>query len=129
MLSAYGAVRLAAAIRWWDVLNEFNARLSPLYLSICGAVWCVAGGVFYWGIHARKRWIRFALLASAILWYVQYWFERLFFEASQTNTVFVLIVATLLPAVVIAALYLPITKSYFMQSEEHEQADQHSKTP
>src|SRR5829696_4038152 len=33
-LSAWGLLRLFAAWRWWDVLTEFHARLSPLYLSI-----------------------------------------------------------------------------------------------
>ncbi len=128
MLTAYGALRFIAALRWWNVLDEFGARLSPIYLSIGGAVWVIAGGVLFWGIVARKPWSRFALLASVVLWYVQYWVERIFFEAARTNTGFILLVTTLLAIVVIISLYLPSARKYFLKSEEHEQADTHSTT-
>jgi hypothetical protein len=49
-LSAWGTVRLLAALRWWDVLNEFEARLSPLYLSITGAGWVLKGGELLWSL-------------------------------------------------------------------------------
>jgi hypothetical protein len=127
-LSAWGALRFAAALRWWDVLNEFDARLSPLYLSIGGAVWCVVGGVLFWAIFTSKPWLRPALLASAVLWYGQYWVERVFFQAAQANTGFVLILTTLLLATVIVSVNLPGTKHYFTTSEEHEQADQPTET-
>jgi glucose dehydrogenase len=122
-LSAWGAVRSIAALRWWDVLTEFGSSLSALYLSIGGAVWGVAGGVLFWGISSRKPWSRPALLASAVLWYVQYWVERIFFQAPRANTSFVLIVTTVLLAVIIIAANLLSAKMYFTRIEEHEQAD------
>lgn len=128
-LSAWGALRFIAALRWWDVLTEFESSLSALYLSIGGAVWCVAGGVLFWGVVTRKSWLRSTLLASAVLWYGQYWVERIFFQAAPANTGFVLVATTILLAVVIVDLQLPGTRRYFKTSEEHEQADQPTKTP
>ena len=58
ILSAWGAVRFFAALRWWNVLNEFGAKLSPLYLSVTGAVWSVAGGVLLISILRQKGWAR-----------------------------------------------------------------------
>ena len=78
-LSAWGAVRLIAALRWWNVLNEFEARLSPWYLSITGAGWIVIGAVLLWGLFTGRLWTIWAILASISLWIVQYWIERLFF--------------------------------------------------
>ena len=75
-----------AALRWWDVLREFESSLSALYLSIGGAVWCVAGSVLFWGVVSRKSWLCSTLLASAVLWYGQYWVERIFFQAAPANT-------------------------------------------
>ena len=49
-LSAWGAVRLFAVLRWWNVLNEFGAHLNPVYLFITGAGWIIAGGVLLWGL-------------------------------------------------------------------------------
>jgi hypothetical protein len=127
-LSAWGAVRLVAALRWWDVLNEFGASLSPLYLAAGGAVWGVAGGVLYWHMATRKPRARSALLASAFLWYGQYWVEWMFFQAPRANTGFVLTLTTTLLAVVVIAVHLPGTKTYFTMSEEHEQADEYTET-
>src|ERR671922_1502095 len=95
-LSAWGAVRLLAALRWWNVLNEFEARLSPLYLSITGAGWMVAGAVLLWGLFRGTWWIYRAIPVSIVLWIVQYWVERLFFESPRANLLFVLGVSVLL---------------------------------
>lgn len=128
LLSAWGAVRLVAALRWWEVLTEFESRLSPLYLSIGGAVWCVAGGVLYRMLATRKPQARSALLIAAVLWYGQYWVERMFFQAPRANTGFVLIATMLLLAVPIIAANHPGTKKYLMTSEAHEQADKSTET-
>lgn len=128
LLSAWGAVRFAAALRWWDVLKEFESSLSALYLSIGGAVWCVAGVVLFWMVARRRPRARSALLASTILWYCQYWVERLFFQATRANSVFVLVVSTFILAVIIVDLHLPSTRNHFITSEEHEQADKPTKT-
>jgi len=79
-LSAWGALRLLATLRWWDVLNEFEARLSPLYLFITGAGWIVAGVVLLWGLFSAKLWFYRAILIAISLWLVEYWVERIFFE-------------------------------------------------
>src|SRR5215216_4087732 len=95
-LSAWGAVRLFATFRWWNVLNEFEARLSPLYLSITGAGWIIVGAVLLWGLFSGKLWTVRAILASVSVWIIQYWVERLFFESPRANLFFALIVTALL---------------------------------
>lgn len=126
-LSAWGALRLAATLRWWSVLTEFGSSLSVWYLSIGGAGWLVVGGALFWALAARKRYARSALLISIVLWYCQYWVERIFFQAPHSNTAFVLIVMVILLAAIVADINLPSVKNYFMKSEEHEQADKTSK--
>ena len=126
MLSAWGAVRLAATLRWWSALTEFQSSLSVWYLSIGGAVWTVVGGALFWALGTRKPRARSALLVSVILWYCQYWVERIFFQTSRTNTAFVLTAMIVLLAALIVDISLPNVKKYFTKSEDHEQAD---KTP
>ncbi len=127
LLSAWGAVRVAAALRWWTVLTEFESSLSVWYLSIGGAVWCAAGGALFWVLATRKRYARSALLISVVLWYCQYWVERIFFQASHTNNAFVLIVMIVFLTALVVDINLPNVKKYFMMSEEHEQADKNPK--
>ena len=127
-LSAWGAVRLIAALRWWNVLNEFEARLSPLYLSITGVGWIVAGAVLLWGLFSGKLWTVRAILASISLWILQYWVERIFFEAPRANLFFALILTILLFIVTLISAFSRKTRQFFIRSEEHEQPDQYSNT-
>ena len=125
-LSAWGAVRLIAALRFWSMLNEFEARLSPLYLSITGAGWLVAGVVLLWGLFSGKSWTIRAIPASIFLWIVQYWIERIFFQAPRANVSFALIATGLLFIVTLISAFNRKTKQFFIRSEEHEQPNQHS---
>jgi len=125
-LSVWGLVRLLAALRWWDVLNEFGARLSPLYLSIAGAGWAVVGGVLLWGLFSGRRWTRVAIPVSILLWLVAYWIERIFFEAPRPNLSFALIVSILLLAVTFGSAFNRKTRRFFIRSEEHEQPNEYT---
>jgi hypothetical protein len=120
-LSVWGAIRLLAALRLWDVLYEFGARLSPLYLSITGAVWTLAGLMLIWNIRSRKTWARWAIPVCIGLWLVEYWIERLFFQAPRANLPFALITSALLLSLTIAITLNRNTKHFFTRSEEHEQ--------
>lgn len=123
-LSAWGAVRFAASLRWWDVLSGFESRLSPLYLSITGAGWAVAGGVLLWGALRRRRWSVPALPVHLILWLVVQWIERLFFQADRANLPFAVFLSVLFLAVTSVCALHRSTKQFFTRNEEHEQHNQ-----
>jgi hypothetical protein len=121
-LSVWGAIRLFAALRWWGVLYEFDARLSPLYLSITGAGWVLAGIFLLWSLWTRRTWTYWAVPASIGLWFVEYWIERLFFQAPRANLPFALIASALLLTITISLTRT--TKNFFTKSEEHEQPNE-----
>jgi hypothetical protein len=125
-LSAWGAVRLFAAFRWWSVLNEFGARLGPLYLSLTGAGWILVGGVLLWSLFSGKPWARMAIPISIFLWVLEYWVERMLFESSRANLFFALIESTFLFIVTFFSAFNQHTKRFFIRSEEHEQPNEHS---
>jgi hypothetical protein len=125
-LSAWGAVRLIAALRLWNMLNEFEARLSPLYLSITGAGWMVVGAVLLWGVFRGNLWTYWAIPASIFLWIIQYWIERIFFQSPRANITFALIVTALLFCLTLLSVFNRKTKEFLIRSEEHEQPDQYS---
>lgn len=127
-LSAWGVVRWLAALRWWDVLAEFGARLSPLYLSITGVGWAVLGGVLLWGLFSGKRWTPLAVLISIILWLMEYWVERIFFESPRANLPFALSVSILLLIVALISTRNRRTRKFFIRSEEHEQPNEYTKS-
>jgi len=124
-LSGWGAVRLLSALRWWETLREFGARLDPLYLSITGAGWGVAGGVLVWSMWSGRAWSRLAILASTFLWLAEYWIERRFFQLPRANLPFALIASVLFLAVTTAAVLNRSTKNFITRNEEHERQNKH----
>jgi hypothetical protein len=125
-LSAWGAVRLFGAFRWWNVLNEFSARLNPLYLSLTGAGWIVVGAVLLRSLFTGKSWVRLAILISIIIWITEYWVERMFFESPRANFFFALIASLLLLILTFISAFNQKTKRFFIKSEEHEQPNEYS---
>jgi hypothetical protein len=125
-LSVWGGVRWLAALRWWDVLTEFRARLSPLYLSISGAAWALAGLVLLWGLFTGKRWTWPAIPLSIFLWLLEYWMERMVFELPRANLPFALIASLLLIAVTLVSVLNRKTRTFLIRSEEHEQPNEYS---
>ena len=91
-LSAWGLVRLLATLRWWEVLSEFQARLSPLYLSITGAGWALCGrrsAVEYSSAHRPGR--AMAISISVSLFLAEYWIERIVFEGPARQSSFCIV--------------------------------------
>ncbi|HKY53664.1 MAG TPA: hypothetical protein VJM08_05120 [Anaerolineales bacterium] len=125
-LSAWGLIRLFAALRWWEILYEFDASLSPFYLSITGVIWGITGVVLLWSIWSGKVWSRMAILAAVVLWLAEYWIERIFFQEPRANLPFALVLSVLLLAVTLAISLNQNIKNFFTQSEEHEQSNEHS---
>ena len=120
-LSAWGLVRLLAALRWWNVLYEFEARLSPLVLSVTGVIWLIVGGVLLWGLFSGRLWMYLAIPIAIAVWLIEYWIERLFFESPRANFPFALIASLLLFIVTLISAFNRSTKEFFIRSEEHEQ--------
>jgi glucose dehydrogenase len=127
-LSAWGAIRLLGALRWWNVLNEFGAHLRPLYLSITGASWVVVGAALLWSMFSGKPWTRLAILVSVGVWLLGYWIERIFFESPRANLLFALIASLVLFAVAWVCVNNRKTKEFFIRSEEHEQPDENTES-
>lgn len=125
-LSAWGAVRLVAAMTWWEVLYRFDASLSPLYLSISGAAWAVAGLVLLWSIWAGKSWSYLALPSSMFLWLAAYWVERIFFQVPRPNLTFMIAATVVVSAITLIIMFNRRTKEFLLKSEAHEQPDQDS---
>jgi hypothetical protein len=126
-LSAWGLLRLIAALRWWNVLVQFGARISPLYLAITGVGWMVAGAVLIWGVWTGKRWTFAAIPISIFVWLAEYWLERIFFQDPRANLTFMIVITILLSAVTLFITFNRNVKDFLLKSEEHEQPDQDSK--
>jgi len=125
MLMIWGATRFFATLRAWDLLTEFDSSLSPLYLSVTGAGWGVAGGVLFWSMFTSRMWTRRAIVLSAVIWLIEYWIERsVFYQLPGSNLKFALILSVVMLCVVMASVLHKSTKDYLTRSEEYEQQNQ-----
>ena len=126
MLIVWGALRFFAALRWWDILLEFESSLSPLYLSITGAGWGVAGCVLLWSMFAGRSWTRWAILTAAVIWLIEYWLERIFFQSPRMDLPFALASTILILSITLVSTLHNSTREFFTRSEAYEQQNENS---
>ena len=120
MLIVWGGMRFSAARRGWDILVEFDSALSPLYLSITGASWAVAGGVLLWSMFTGQSGARWAILTASIIWLLEYWVERLLFQSSRVDLPFALTSTILILSITLICTLHKSTRDFFTRSEEYE---------
>jgi len=112
-LSAWNGLRLVQAIRFWDILGEYQVRNGPAYLAVSGAAWLVAGLVLAWGLAHGLAWGRGLTALGAVGYTAWIWFDRLVIQATRSNGAFALIVTILLFTFTILTLFDPDVKAYF----------------
>ena len=125
-LLAWGAVRFFASLRWWNVLVEFRSTLSPLYLSVTGAGWSVVGCVLLASLFFGKKWTHRAILTSILIWLIEYWIERVFFESPRANLPFAVTGSIVILCITLIVTLNKRTQNFFTRSEEYEQRNQNS---
>ncbi len=123
-LLVWGMVRFFAALRTWDILVEFGSSLSPLYLSITGAGWGMAGCVLLWSLWTRKKWTHRAILTSILIWLIEYWIERVFYQQPHANLPFVVVGSILIIGMTLISTLHKSTLDFFTRSEEYEQQNE-----
>ena len=124
MLMAWGTLRFFAALRWWIILLEFESSLSPLYLSVTGAGWGVAGCVLLWSMFVGKKWARRAILTSVLVWLIEYWIERVFYQSPRANLPFAVVGSILIICITLISALHKSTLNFFTRSEEYEQQNE-----
>jgi hypothetical protein len=123
-LLVWGMVRFFAALRAWDVLIEFGSSLSPLFLSITGAGWGVAGCVLLWSLFAGKQWARLAILTSISIWLIEYWIERVYFQSARANLPFAVLGSILIICITLISALHKSTLDFITRSEAYEQQNE-----
>jgi len=123
-LLVWGMVRFFASLHAWDVLVEFKSSLSPLYLSVTGAGWGVAGCVLLWSIFFHKKWAHRAVLTGIIVWLIEYWLERVIRQSPRANLPFAIISSLLVIGITVLITFHKSTRNFFTRSEEYEQQNE-----
>jgi hypothetical protein len=111
-ITAWNIIRVYSSIANWQVLSEFQA--NPAYILGTGLFWALAGLWIFRMIRVGHRYVIRASLAAAGLYYLWYWCDRLFVQASPApNVLFSAVFSTVLLAIFSIILYIPATKAFF----------------
>ncbi|MBN2388064.1 MAG: hypothetical protein JXB85_13690 [Anaerolineales bacterium] len=112
-LTAWQGLRLGRAILFWDMLVEYEALVSPLYIAASAGFWLIAGAPLAWGLWRGKTWAWYAACGTTAGYGAWYWFDRLFVQAPRPGWAFALGLTLMLAAISILWLLSPDTKHYF----------------
>ena len=108
--TVWQAVRIQAALAWYDLLKEFAPRPGPIYTAVTGLFWFAVGGWLLWRLWRRQTRTEILLLVAAVGYTIWYWADRLLFQAPRANWPFMLVLNIIFLAYVLA-LAIPSIKS------------------
>lgn len=115
-ITCWNTLRVFGVISNWQVLSEFGA--NPTYILGTGTIWMLCGLwllVFFW---RRSIYFTRATIFSSIIYYVWYWFDRLFVQVSPApNVLFSAVFSTALLILLIIITTLPGTRAFFYKEK------------
>lgn len=79
IITVINLVRFVLSIRNWGFLST-RLEISPLYLSLTGLIWAVAGATLLWGLWRVKIWAPRLMQAIALTYALYYWLDLIFLK-------------------------------------------------
>lgn len=110
-ISALNGLRLIEAVFFWKVLVEFNA--SPFYIAISGFCWLLIALILAFGIWLGKPWAWIGTIFGLLIYFIWYWFDRIFMQMPHSNWVYALIFSILLLAIAAIIILNSKIQRYF----------------
>ncbi len=77
IITVVNVLRLVLSIRYWEFLTSRSA-ISPLYLSVTGLIWSLAGFCLLWGLWKAKSWAPRLMEAMALTYALYFWLDHIF---------------------------------------------------
>jgi hypothetical protein len=96
ILTIWNLIKTWTALAWRNILNEFSVSLMPEITAVVSIIWVIIGLVLMWAMMQKKVWSKKMLVGTATSYTVWFWSERIIWQNSQTNTVFVVSVNIIL---------------------------------
>jgi len=77
ILTVINLIRFVLSIRYWGFLAN-RMGVSPIYLTLTGFVWGVAGLFVLWGLWKAKNWAPRLMQAVALTYALYFWLDHIF---------------------------------------------------
>ncbi len=112
ILALWSAVRLGAAVVFWEVLDGYPTRGGPSYIALSGAFWLVCALEALWGLATRRRWGQRAVIGVCSGYFLWYWLDRLLLRLPYPNWPFALILSAVLLPVTLGVAFHPAVRRF-----------------
>ena len=120
LIGGINFIRLILSLRQWNFLNDLLS-VSPIYLTISGAIWFLISLTILWGISRRERWTLSILCLSCVAYTIYYWADRILVTESANilkNNFFAIFITLGLLATILWILSRENVKEYFGAANE-----------
>ena len=120
LIGGINFIRLILSLRQWNFLNDLIS-VSPIYLTISGAIWFLVSLMILWGFRRRERWTLSILRLSCVAYTIYYWADRILFTESANilkNNLFAIFVTLGLLATILWISFRENVKEYFGAANE-----------
>ena len=119
--TAWNFVRFASALAGWESLAAYVSSAGPLYISLSGLAWGLAGLPVYVGLILGLPWARIASGTAIGAYLLYYWLDRLLLSAApRTGMSFAVLISLLVIGFTLFALLGPGSQHHFIKRDTHE---------
>lgn len=77
IITVLNFIRFVLSIRYWSFIST-RVGISPIFLTMSGLVWSVAGLYLLWGLWKAKTWAPRLMQAVALTYAGYYWLDHVF---------------------------------------------------
>jgi hypothetical protein len=77
IITVINLIRFILSIRYWDFPSS-RLGISPIYLTLTGFIWSVAGVFLIWGLRKARTWAPKLMQAVALTYALYYWLDHIF---------------------------------------------------
>jgi hypothetical protein len=110
-ITAWNGLRLIEAGFFWRGLVEYTA--SPFYIAISGLFWLLTALILAYGIWLGKPWAWVGTIFGMLIYFIWYWFDRIFMQSPHSNWPYALIFSILLEAITAIIISNSKIREYF----------------
>ncbi|MCS7010751.1 MAG: hypothetical protein N2049_01930 [Anaerolineales bacterium] len=109
----WNGLRLVGTIRFWNILNEYQAHGGALYQAATGSGWMLVGLTLIFLLRRPRLFVWRAALGFLVTWEIWFWLDRLFIQEPRVNNLFILPINLLWLTVSLLILLSSHVRSYY----------------
>jgi len=122
-LAVLNGVRFGAAIINWNILTAYTPQPGPIYITLTGLFWCLAGFLTFMAIWLMKPIGWYAGWLFCLSFTASYWLDRLIIQSNPARSNIPFAIGVTIFFIIYTLLTLIGSKPHFLRGT-HERTNQ-----